>query len=687
MVEQELYKKHRPMRLSELYGQKAAVALLQDLGRRNAIPHCLLLSGPSGCGKTTIARILKTKLRCSDSDFAELNCAGDARGIDTIREIRSRMGLSPMGGDCRIWLLDECFAAGTSVETVGGPVPIEKVIPGDQVRCITGYSPVLHLFANRVSLDRLVRLQFFDGREIYTTTDHLFLTQSGWTPARNLSGLYVFSQLGYTMGNLTRGTKNEDLRVVWCGVQTKQSQAKMLQQELWSEATSEVIGERSVRGASLPVLRDSISGQDEQHEEVLQPFLCQEVRHDQAGVQGKDPQREGLEENQWVQHEVLQDHRWSDYCTGKGTHVTGQICFPGGYREVQGYQREERDFARLEGYSRWEWQVHHPTIDPLEVTTRRLGVGSRCADRLRSRGIWLPEQLQGGHWSLGDEGGHRGGWFGASVEGRFVTRCEEDGVAQPLRVDRVEVYQRGCNEASFAGVVRDQDRLRGYVTFYDLQVQDHPSYFANGVVVHNCHKLTGDAQTALLKMLEDTPSHAYFILATTDPQKLNPTIRTRATEIVLKSLDRVMMNSLLKDVMGKEGTKLSKDVVDKIVQSAEGSPRKALVILNQVMGLEMEEDQLGAAGVAEASPNAIKIARLLMDPRTKWPEMAAVLKEIDEDAEGLRYMVLGYAQSVMLGGGKAAERAYQIVLGFQYNFFDSKRAGLVAACYGVLVPT
>jgi len=102
----ELYKKHRPKTLKGIIGNESTVAALQNMIERKTLPHTILFHGPSGCGKTTLARILKTELGCSDMDFQELNCS-DFRGIDTIREIRQTMNLSPVGGTCRIWLLDE----------------------------------------------------------------------------------------------------------------------------------------------------------------------------------------------------------------------------------------------------------------------------------------------------------------------------------------------------------------------------------------------------------------------------------------------------------------------------------------------------------------------------------------------------------------------------------------------------
>jgi DNA polymerase-3 subunit gamma/tau len=280
--QQELYKKYRPTKFSELIGQDDAVRMLVDMGKRKAIPHCLLLTGPSGVGKTTTARILKEKLNCSDSDFCEMNIA-DARGIDTVRSIRDRMGFSPMQGDCRIWLLDEVARA------------------------------------------------------------------------------------------------------------------------------------------------------------------------------------------------------------------------------------------------------------------------------------------------------------------------------------------------------------------------------------------TVDFQNSFLKMLEDTPSHVYFMLATTDPQKLLATIKTRATEVKFRLLKDKEMVQLLDRVADAEKFVMSNDVREKIVTVAEGSPRKALVLLNQIVGLRDEKEQLATLAVGVGSSQAIEIARLVVNPKTKWPAVAALLKVVEDEPEAVRRVLLGYCQAILLNGGPLSDRCFHIM--------------------------
>lgn len=196
-------------------------------------------------------------------------------------------------------------------------------------------------------------------------------------------------------------------------------------------------------------------------------------------------------------------------------------------------------------------------------------------------------------------------------------------------------------------------------------------------------KLTGDAQTGLLKMLEDTPRHVYFMLATTDPHKLIKTIHTRCTRIELKPLKEDHLKELVNQVLTKEGKEISPGVLSKLVTSAEGSARQVLTSLHKIIGLATPGEQLAALQADPESPQAIAIAQALMDNRTNWKTMASVLKSVDEEPETLRHMILGYASRTLLGG-KRNERAALILREFGGHFYDSKKAGLIAACYEIV---
>ena len=206
-------------------------------------------------------------------------------------------------------------------------------------------------------------------------------------------------------------------------------------------------------------------------------------------------------------------------------------------------------------------------------------------------------------------------------------------------------------------------------------------------VIDECHKLSNDAQNALLKILEDTPNHVFFILATTDPQRLIKTVRNRCTEISVSTLTDKELNSLLINICKKEKLEGFPSIVfEKIIEVSEGSARKALVLLDLVIDLDDEEDMLKAVSDAISEEQGIAVARALFNQRTQWPDMAKILKNIQkEEPENIRWIVLGYAKSVLLSGGKLSSRAYKIIDIFQDNFYDSKLAGLVACCYEAIV--
>jgi len=200
-------------------------------------------------------------------------------------------------------------------------------------------------------------------------------------------------------------------------------------------------------------------------------------------------------------------------------------------------------------------------------------------------------------------------------------------------------------------------------------------------LIDECHMLTKDAQNAFLKLLEDTPSHTYFFLATTDPQKLLKTIITRSTEVKLSMVDPSALVQLMQRVLGKEQVEMDEDVVQEIAESSDGSARKALVILEQVAAVSGKAEQLAAIQASTINKDlAIELARALFKG-AKWPVVSKLLKEIKDEPEGVRYLILGYARAILLNDPRNGELAFKIIDIFSKNFYDSKQAGLAAACY------
>ncbi len=101
-------------------------------------------------------------------------------------------------------------------------------------------------------------------------------------------------------------------------------------------------------------------------------------------------------------------------------------------------------------------------------------------------------------------------------------------------------------------------------------------------IIDEVHQLTADAASALLKTLEEPPAHVVFVLATTDPQKVLPTIRSRTIPFDFHLLGSEMLGELLRDVNDRAGLGVPPEAIDLVVRRGHGSARDALTVLDQV---------------------------------------------------------------------------------------------------------
>lgn len=105
-------------------------------------------------------------------------------------------------------------------------------------------------------------------------------------------------------------------------------------------------------------------------------------------------------------------------------------------------------------------------------------------------------------------------------------------------------------------------------------------------IVDEAHQLTKDASNALLKTLEEPPSHAVFILATTELDKMLPTIISRTQHYDFRRPHIKQIADRLSHIAKKEGAALEEDAARLIALAAEGSIRDAEGILGQIMAAE-----------------------------------------------------------------------------------------------------
>jgi len=102
-------------------------------------------------------------------------------------------------------------------------------------------------------------------------------------------------------------------------------------------------------------------------------------------------------------------------------------------------------------------------------------------------------------------------------------------------------------------------------------------------IIDEVHMMTPGAFNALLKTLEEPPEHVIFILATTEPHKILPTILSRCQRYDFSKLSDEEIKERIKIVLEKENIKYNEEAVNLIVSLSDGGMRDALSILDQVL--------------------------------------------------------------------------------------------------------
>ena len=109
-------------------------------------------------------------------------------------------------------------------------------------------------------------------------------------------------------------------------------------------------------------------------------------------------------------------------------------------------------------------------------------------------------------------------------------------------------------------------------------------------ILDEVHMLSTAASNALLKTLEETPEHVVFVLATTDPQKVLPTIRSRTQHFELHLLSADELTELARYIIDDAGLDVGPEAIDYVVRAGAGSARDMESALDQVVAGGLPDD-------------------------------------------------------------------------------------------------
>lgn len=170
-------------------------------------------------------------------------------------------------------------------------------------------------------------------------------------------------------------------------------------------------------------------------------------------------------------------------------------------------------------------------------------------------------------------------------------------------------------------------------------------------IIDEVHMLTKEAFNALLKTLEEPPEHVIFILATTEADKILPTIISRCQRYDFKTLSVNDMKEQLKFISESEGISLPEEVAELIYENSGGSVRDAVSILERIMvtclgeeiTLEKSEQVLGVTSVKKMeeflkeveSKNYTKLVKILDEFWNDSVEIELFFKDFAKYCKGL----------------------------------------------------
>jgi DNA polymerase III subunit gamma/tau len=182
-------------------------------------------------------------------------------------------------------------------------------------------------------------------------------------------------------------------------------------------------------------------------------------------------------------------------------------------------------------------------------------------------------------------------------------------------------------------------------------------------IIDEVHMLTTEAFNALLKTLEEPPSHVLFILATTEPHKLPATIISRCQRFDFHRIPLQVMVNLLKRICESQEVRVEDQALQLVAKMAEGGARDALSLLDQA--ISFSQDEVRASDIMQITGTVAQGYFSVLAQHIIERDVAKVMEQFDQvmvqgkDPEQFLHDFLYYYRDMLLL--KAAPRLEEIV--------------------------
>lgn len=190
-------------------------------------------------------------------------------------------------------------------------------------------------------------------------------------------------------------------------------------------------------------------------------------------------------------------------------------------------------------------------------------------------------------------------------------------------------------------------------------------------IIDEVHMLSKSAFNALLKLLEEPPAHAIFILATTEINKIPLTIISRCQRFDLKRMSVEILMQLSQEICIKEKIIYDQDALELLCSKADGSARDALSLLDQANALAQTNNSNITLDIVQQLTNSTDVAiiiKYLESLKNNDAEQAlSIITEINNTAPGLNYFFEDILSAIAYLAKSKALNNYQDPAWGKYN--------------------